>query len=169
MARNRHYMNPYLDSNVFLGWLRRPPEIIDGVNRQEISRHILTLAEQGMFSIFTSTFTLAEVYKKRSGKILSENENKSVLLDFGKYLENRWIQLIDVDRGIGELANKLCLEYIEIPIYPHDAIHLACALQGKCDVLLTWDGPLLKVIRPDIRIEKPQINSGHPLFDDLSD
>ena len=167
MADNlSQYRMPYFDSNVFISWVRKPPEIIDGVNRQEIARHILTLAEQGIFEIFTSTFTLAEVYKKRAGKVLSEKDNGAMLDAFAKYLENHWVRLIDVDRAIGEAANSFCVKYSDIPIYPPEAIHLACAIRAQCEVLLTWDGPLLKVSHPDISIEKPKImGPSLPLYD----
>ena len=158
------YKAPYFDSNVFIGWVRNPPEICDGVNRQEIGKALLLLTEQGIFEVFTSTFTLAEVYKKRSGTILKENGTLKNHLS--RYLENRWIALIDIDRSIGEKANDLCVKHTDVPLYPHDAIHLACALRAQCDVLLTWDGPLLKVVMPEIRIEKPRIiGAPLPLFD----
>jgi hypothetical protein len=38
-----------------------------------------------------------------------------------------------------------------------DAIHLACAVRAECDVLLTWDTPLIGVSHPRIRVEEPQI------------
>ncbi len=53
--------------------------------------------------------------------------------------------LVEVDRNIGEAANKLCVRFSDNRLRPADAIHLASALRAGCDVLLTWDGPLAGV------------------------
>lgn len=144
------YIKPYLDSSVFLGWVKNPPEIIDNVNRQEVGRYILKLAEQGKFKIYTSTLTIAEVYKLRGGPITPEKENGKIL----KYFESHFIEIIPVDRLIAEHANSLCRQH---GIYPADAIHMATALRVECDVLLVWDKRFAKASHPRLRIEPPAI------------
>jgi predicted nucleic acid-binding protein len=47
--------------------------------------------------------------------------------------------------------------------YPNDAVHLACALRGGCDVLLAWDDRFVKVQHPTLRIEEPRILGQHLL------
>ena len=47
-----------------------------------------------------------------------------------------FIEIIDVDRQLGEQANRFCRTY---GLSPADAIHLTCALRAGCDVLLSWD------------------------------
>jgi predicted nucleic acid-binding protein len=142
------YKKPYFDANVFLAWIKK--EEVNGIKRWERVGHILALAEKGQFHIFTSTLTLAEVYKLRSGTVLPQKENGELLA----YFEHEYIELVDVDRTIGEQANAFCRQY---NIYPNDAIHLACALRAKCDVLLAYDGRFQNIIHPQIKIDEPEI------------
>ncbi|MGI8552564.1 MAG: type II toxin-antitoxin system VapC family toxin [Dehalococcoidia bacterium] len=142
------YENPYLDSSLFIAWIK--DEVIEGVDRGAIVRHILMLAERHVFKINTSAITLAEVHKKRRSASLGQGEDEQVLA----YFEHDFINIIDVDRGIGEEANRLCRQY---GLMPNDAIHLACALRAECDVLPAWDGRFTSVDHPRIRIENPQI------------
>ncbi len=142
------YTKPYLDSSVFIGWIKG--EVIKGTDRGKMGKHILSLAQEGKFSIYTSTLTLAEVHKKRNQQKLTDPEDERTLAFF----EHDFIKLIDVDRRVAEHANQLCREH---GIYPNDGIHLASALRAECDVLLAWDVDFAKITRPDIRIEEPQL------------
>ena len=141
------YKYPYLDSSVFIGWIKGEKNGI--TDRKDIADHILKLAENGTFKICASALTLAEVHKKRGSPQLSADEDRRIL----EFFEHEFIDIVDIDRTIGEQANRLCRQY---PIRPNDAIHLACALKAKCDVLLTWDNPLASVQHPDIVIENPR-------------
>lgn len=155
------YVKPYLDASVFIAWLRG--EVIDTVDRARIVSHILGDAQNGKHLIVISALTFAEVHKvKGDGKPhLTVDEDKKILA----YFEQDFFAIVEVDRLIGEVANSYCREF---NIKPNDAIHLACALRAKCDVLLAWDRPLLlRVTHPSIRVEEPQLK-GHPsLFDNL--
>jgi len=146
--QTEQYKKPYFDSSVFLSWIKK--EEIGRVKRWEHVAHILALAERGEFNIFTSTITLAEVHKMRSGAVLPADLNGQLLA----YFEHQFIQVIDVDRMIGEQANGFCRQY---GIFPNDAIHLACALRAKCDVLLAWDNRFVNVTHPAIAIKEPEI------------
>lgn len=150
------YVRPYLDSSVFLGWVKNPPEIVNGVNRQDVGRHVMSLAEKGKYEIYTSTFTLAEVHKLRAGPVTDSEQNDLLL----KYFEHPFIQLIEVDRLIGEHANQLCRQF---NIYPPDAVHMACAIRAGCDVLLAWDGRFSKASYSGLKIEEPDILGQQPL------
>jgi predicted nucleic acid-binding protein len=79
------------------------------------------------------------------------------VVDLLKDFERDFVESVEVDREIGFEANLLCRTYAANKLYPNDAIHLACALRAKCDVLLAWDRPLNSVSHPNIRIEEPQI------------
>lgn len=140
------YKKPYLDSSVFIAWLKS--EVVEGIERGNVADHILSLAEHGDFSIYTSTLTLAEVHKLKGADALRNGDDEKIL----EYLERSYIKLIDVDRRIGEHANKLCREH---GIRPNDAIHLACALRAGCDVLLAWDDRFGKVTLDGINVEEP--------------
>ena len=150
MASQYQYRKPYLDSSVFIAWLKGEVEVGTGVDRGKIGTHIMNLAAKGEYLIYASAWSLAEVHKPRGGTALADDQDERILAFF----ENDFIRLIVVDRLIGEQANRLCRLY---GLKPGDAVHLACALRAGCDVLLAWDGDLLKVSHPDINIERPQM------------
>ena len=140
------YEKPYLDSSVFISWVKG--EIIGDVDRGKVVQHILDLAEQGTFSIYVSALTLAEVHKLRQGPVTPGDGSEKIV----EYFEHTFIKVVDVDRRIGEHANRLCREK---NLLPNDAIHVACALRAGCDVLLAWDRGFSGVT--EIRIEEPSL------------
>ena len=142
------YRYPYLDSGVFIAWIKG--EVVKGVDRGRIANHILCLAETGVFKICISSLTLAEVHKRRGSEPLDDKADERILAFF----EHSYIDVVDVDREIGEQANRFCRQY---GLRPNDSIHLACALRAGCDVLLAWDEDFKAVQHPNIRIEQPQI------------
>lgn len=156
------YVQPYFDSGVFISWLKDtdPGILADGSSgdRHPISEHVLLQAERGKYSVVTSFFTMAEVFKKKGHGTppLTTEQNGRIL----KYFESEWISWIAVDRNIGEDANRLLVRFRDDRLRPVDAIHLASALRAKCEVLLTWDGPLAAIQHPGIRIEFPRIDVG---------
>lgn len=145
------YKRPYLDSTIFIGWIKN--EVVDGVERGKIADHVLKLAEAGTFQVYTSALTIAEVHKRKRGPTLTEKENETIL----KYFENEFIQIIDVDRSIGEEANALCRKYSAQGLWPIDAIQMACARRGGCDVLLSWDKTINGIKDFEVPTEEPQI------------
>ena len=152
------YVAPYLDSNVWLGWIKG--ETVRGIDRAEIADHILSMAEppRRLFRIYTSTLTLAEVYKLRRGpRLPNDSQTERAVARFLGYCEHEFVEVIDVDRVIALHAHRLSVDY---GIYPNDAIHLASALRAGCDVLLAWDDRFINVTSQginDIRIEEPRL------------
>ena len=142
------YRYPYLDSSVFIAWLKG--EIADGVDRKRVADHILRAAESGIHRICISALTIAEVHKKRGSKRLTEKEQTEIL----DFFERDYIDVMSVDRMIGKRAHIFCRDYA---LSPADAIHLACAIRGQCDVLLSWDDFLNAVNHPAIRCEEPKV------------
>ncbi len=142
------YQKPYLDSSVWIAWIKG--EVIDGVNRAEIAAHILRLAQQGVYQILTSAATLAEVHQHAGCPKLTPEQDEKVL----DFYEHDFVLLVNVDRGVGEHANKLCRRY---NINPFDAIHVASAIQQKCDVLLAWDKRLEEAGISEVRVEQPRM------------
>lgn len=124
------YGYPYLDSSVFIAWLKGA--IVDGIDRKRVAEHILRAAESGVYRLCISALTIAEVHKKRGSKRLTEHEQTEML----RFFEHDYLDVVSVDRLIGEQAHLFCREYA---LSPADAIHLACALRAQCDVLLSWD------------------------------
>ncbi len=142
------YRKPYLESSVFISWIKG--EIVNGVDRKSIVEHVLNSAKNAAYYVFISPVVLAEVHKRRGSPSLTDEENGRIL----KFFEHEWIKMIDINRDDGEKANLLCRQY---SLTPNDALHLACALKGGCDILLSWDERLVSVVHPSIRIEQPQI------------
>jgi len=165
------YQKPYLDSSVFIAWIKgeiitteeeekeggKTIRIVKTVNRKMIVDHLLKQAQNGDFKIHISSFTLAEVHKKRNHEKLTNDEDEKILAFF----ENDFIVLIDVDRTNGEEANRICRD---LGLLPGDATHLACALRAGCDVLLAWDDRITNASHPRIRIEEPEIVGDLDLF-----
>jgi len=146
------YKKPCLDSSVFIGGLG--DEICNGIKRGVIFRYIWDNAKAGVFPIFISAITLAEVYKKKSQPNATPD---STLDEFLEHINEPFVQVIEVDRETGLKAHALCRQYSKNQLQPNDAIHLACALRAHCDFLLAWDTPLVDVFHPDIAIKEPAI------------
>ena len=150
------YKKPYLESSVFIAWIKGesiPQTDAEGKeigreNRAEIAKHILSLAEAGQFHVYTSSITITEVHKGNNGKPASDGDSKTI-----DFFRSRFFKIIDVDRTIAESAHRCCRS---LRLKPYDAVHLACALRAGCDVLLTWDSDLLKITYDGITISKPQ-------------
>jgi predicted nucleic acid-binding protein len=151
------YRNPYLDSSVFLAWVKG--EQVEGIDRRAIADDILKAGRDGRLQVYTSTLTIAEVHKLRKGPVLPSEGADSLL----SFFQSDFIRWVDVERRVAELAHRLCREH---GIYPCDGIHLACALMAKCDVLLAWDGRFEKVNVPGIRVEEPQFAIGQRSLED---
>ena len=95
-------------------------------------------AEAGRCEIWTSAFTLAEVYKKKCAGGdggLPQDKDK----DFENYIEQEFITKVQVDVDVGLLARRLLRQYPTIK-KPQDAIHVATCLLNNLDELHTFDG-----------------------------
>jgi predicted nucleic acid-binding protein len=147
------YKRPCLDSAIFIGGL--VGEIAKDIKRDVVFDFLWQEAKAGKFKVFISALALAEVYKKKS----AIKPGDAVLDEFLVYINEPFVEVIEVDREVGIQAHSLCRRYASARLFPNDAIHLACALRAECDFLLTWDTPLLDVTHPDILIEEPVIYS----------
>ncbi|MFN0071891.1 MAG: type II toxin-antitoxin system VapC family toxin [Chloroflexota bacterium] len=150
MGSQSSYRLPYLDSSFFIAWIKG--EVTEsGINRAKIAEHILWRAEQGDYHVVTCAATLAEVHKPRGGLVLPGDLGERIL----SYFEHDFVQLVDVNRAVGEHAHRLAREF---NLNPFDAIHLASALRAGCDVLLAWDDRLIgRVNHPAISVEEPRM------------
>lgn len=142
------YSAPYADSALFIGWIMGEVDK-DGTDRADVVEHILQQAEQGLFKVYISSLTLAEVYKPKGYDSLNPSQNQRIL----DYFEHEFFEMVIVDRDIGLEANRIAAMY---GLNPNDAIHTACALRAGCDVILTWDIRFLSKAVPGIRIERPE-------------
>jgi predicted nucleic acid-binding protein len=99
--------------------------------------YVIDEAKNGRAQIWTSNFTLAEVYKRPCG-----DEQKNLLPEqdqpFEDYILQSFVQRAQVDYDIGILARRLLRKYPTIQ-KPQDGIHLATALLNNVDQLHTFN------------------------------
>lgn len=143
-------------------------------NRFDSCRHIIEQAQRGEVEIWTSTFTYAEVFKR---KCAAETTGLASTDDqaFEDYLEQDFVKLIQVDVDVGRAARKLLRAHPTIG-KPQDAVHVASALIENVNELHTFDradllaldnmlkcqnGSPLRIVKPPI---PPDPNDG-TLFD----
>lgn len=130
MTTQTIYQQPYLESSVFIALVKG--EIVNGVDRAEIAQNILDDAAAGRWSVFTSTFTLAEVIKDRRRLPLTLSEEQRI----DDFFKHEYIKLVVLDRELAELARKVARLH---GFRPPDAVHMASAIKVRADELLTWD------------------------------
>ncbi len=145
------YKQACFDSSLFISKLNN--EICRGIKRDIVFDLLWDKARNGEFTVFISALTLAEVYKEktRAGnppvKITSfQNEA------FFELIEENFVEVIEINRRTGLLANNLCCMY---DLFPQDGIQLASAIEAKCDTFIAWDDKLVGKTHDDIRIEEP--------------
>ena len=140
--------------------------INDEAGKADICSHHLELAKKGEIQIWSSTITLAEVFKKKCGTVTVAIDPARDE-DFEKYLEQDFVVDVQVDREIGILARRLLRKHSELK-KPMDAVHLASAMLNNVDEFHTFDEDNLlplngKVNRRDgkpLHILKPTIPAG---------
>lgn len=165
----------YWDSCVWLALINRE-------DKADACDYIVEKARRGEVQIWTSTLTLAEVYKAKC-----ENNNPGLMAnkdaDFVAFLEQSFVYEVQLDHDIATLARMLCRTH---PILkkPNDGIHLATAIAHNLDYFYSYDRDDLtrlngQIFRRDLKplpigfppnrppptpppTEKP--NPQHPLF-----
>lgn len=105
--------------------------------RIDSCRYIIEMAQKGEIEIWTSAFTLAEVFKRRCGSETSEMPASDDQA-FEDYLAQEYIQLVQVDVDVGTAARRLLRKFPAIG-KPQDAIHVATAAIHSVDALHTFD------------------------------
>ena len=96
---------------------------------------------------------LCLVYSYMSVYENSENPNPEHRKSIASFFRNA-IEFVDIDKadGIGARAEQIK----QCSIKANDAIHLACAIEGKCDCFVTTDDSILKKYHgADIRVCNP--------------
>ena len=102
-------------------------------DRDAMCRNVIEAAKQGKIEIVTSTFSLAEVCKPGQGAA-----------DIEAFFENDYILLVNMDRFVGDRAQKLMGGSIS-GLKPPDATHLATAAISDVEEMHTFDDRLLKL------------------------
>ena len=114
-------------------------ELITQQNPDRVRRckYVIQLAESGKAEIWTSAFTLAEVYKRKCESVnasLPEPGDKK----FEDFIEKPFIRKVVVDVEVGTLARRLLRKFAELK-KPQDAVHLATCLLQNLDEMHTFD------------------------------
>lgn len=148
------YRRPYIESSVFIEYITA-----ENRNNADIVQSILDAAERGELVIVTATWTIAEVHKRKgySKEALSDQQSSDIL----PYFRESYIDPVEVDRGVAERAHELCRDYpndgVNKSLKPGDAVHIAAAERGKCDVILSYDPDFIKLGYTKIPIEIPSM------------
>lgn len=100
-------------------------------------QYVVEQARAGKALIYTSNFTLAEVFKRPCD---GEQKGTTIVEDteFEAFMLQDLVTRVQVDFDIGTLARRLLRAYSTIQ-KPQDAIHLATALLNNVDELHTFD------------------------------
>ncbi len=140
----------YWDACTFLSWFN------DKEEPENTKKCISTIeaAKNDEIIIVTSAITLTEVIKIKGKNTLS-SEHEKIIKDF---FENKFINIVNVDRRIGEYARDLIWKYPHLS--PKDSIHLATALKNNISTLNSFDDHFLKLNNKidNIKISKPNLS-----------
>lgn len=112
---------------------------------------LIEMARRGLVEIWTSSISLAEVYKKKcDGDIVSITEEKDS--NFENFIEQDFLVVVQVDHRVGIYARRL-LRSNSILRKPNDAIHLASAALNNLDEFHTSDRENLLPLDGEISCE----------------
>jgi predicted nucleic acid-binding protein len=117
----------YLDSNVYLAWLRG-----EG-GRVDTARDLLTAGEEHRLTIVASTLVYAEVCGH--GEVRSAGA-EGVDAKIRTFFERGFLRWVEVDLTTARHARELSRRY---GLRGADAIHLSSAIRGKAAHFMTWD------------------------------
>lgn len=125
MARPDRPSTVYLDSSAVISAIKGEP------GHAPVAR-VLELARTGVLALVTSTILLVEA--RSGGRDAAVDEaGERELLD---YLDHPAWTLVELDRAVALRARRLCLR---LGLHNYDAVHLASAIEGGAEVLMTFD------------------------------
>ena len=119
----------YWDSCVWLGIINDEPDKVDS------AKWVIERAERGEVEIWTSTITLAEVYKVRGGGEADPEADKKL----DDFLSQPYIVHVQVDQDVAMEARRLLRARMPGLRKPFDAIHLASAVWHDIEIFHTFD------------------------------
>jgi predicted nucleic acid-binding protein len=151
----------YFCANAWLSLIKKEE------GRYQPIEQVILAAKKGECEIWTSTISVAEVYKSHAEAKAAVESDKMIDTLF----EQGHVRMVAADLLITKDARTLLREHNGLK-KPFDAIHLATALRYNCDELHTFDGENLlslngNVVRSDgvrLIIKIPTLEIG-PLFD----
>jgi predicted nucleic acid-binding protein len=119
----------YWDSCVWIGLLNEEPDKMDS------AKWVIERAERGEVEIWTSTITLAEVYKVRQGGEADSEADKKL----DDFLSQPYIVHVQVDQDVALEARHLLRAKLPGLKKPYDAVHLASAIWHNIETFHTFD------------------------------
>lgn len=141
--------------------------IMEEAEKIEVCQYVVDESKKGNLEIWTSSLTLAEVFKRKCGstyKGIDANDDSN----FENYIQQDFLVEVQVDHEIGVTARHL-LRAHDVLKKPMDAIHLATAVVNNVDEFHTFDNDDLlrlngRVFRADgvpLLILKPVLPEGY--------
>lgn len=125
----------YLDSCVFLAWLKNEPR------RADIISQLFDDAHLGNIKFLTSTLTIAEVLNLQGAQSPIPVEKREAVRNL---FRNEWIVPKGLSRRIAELSQELVWAH---GVKPKDGIHIATAIIWGVPQVYSYDGNLTKLKR----------------------
>ena len=121
----------YWDACAWIALIQQEPTRFDALS------YVIEEARKGNVEIWTSNFTLAEVFKRPCD---GEQKGIAAVQDaaFEDFIVQEFVTRVQVDFDVGVLARRLLRKFPEIG-KPQDGIHLATALLNNVDELHTYD------------------------------
>ena len=99
------------------------------------AKWVIEQAEHGEIEIWTSTITLAEVYKVRGGGDADPDADKKL----DDFLSQPYVAHVQVDQDVAMEARRLLRAKLPGLRKPYDAVHLACAVWYDIETFHTFD------------------------------
>lgn len=151
MARPDNPSRVYLDSSAFIKEIKNEP------GHEPITR-VLELAQSGKIILVTSMILVVEARGIRRGEQVSLDQEQQILT----HLDDPRIEFVELGRAVAFRARKIALQE---GLRNYDAIHLACAVEGAADVLMTCDEdfPVGRSVE-GVWIDQPYAPGGPDLF-----
>ena len=137
-------------------------------SRGQACKYVFEQAEARECEIWTSSFCLAEVFKRKcDSDFVRLAEERDTY--FENLIEQEFIKKVAVDVDVGKVARRLLRRFPGIG-KPQDAIHVASCLLNNIDQLHTFDGEdllgldgqLERVDRAKLTICKPPKRPENP-------
>ena len=132
-------------------------------DRFQRCQHVLAEADKGKVELWTSAFTLAEVYKRKcngEATLLPEDQDD----EFESFFKSGLVKPISLDMQVATISRKLCRKYPTLR-KPQDAVHIASCIVNNVGELHTFDqkdlisldgqitlkdGRNLKILKPSV-------------------
>jgi predicted nucleic acid-binding protein len=141
----------YWDSTVFLCFLKKH----EG-DRRNICEDILYHARDGRVTLYTSTFTIAEVIRPQTACVAGARPlSREEIAEMQAMFQWPWVKKVDLDQRVARKAVELERDFA---LSAADSIHAASAIIAQAEVLQHWERKeeFGKVSRL-IRVEQPQM------------